>query len=159
MEGSEATPVHTSLDAELSRSLVNRTALLNPTTLIVGTIKNGVYAINLNNFQVIWHYNKANGLHNNTVLNLYVDNSKNLWVTLDNGISLIHTGLPLSVMNMEGFGMTYGMSIINNQMYIAANQSVWQYDMEKHQTINVSGCEGQNWYLAAKNTLSVCWQQ
>lgn len=152
MEGSEATPVHTSLDAELSRSLVNRTALLNPTTLIVGTIKNGVYAINLNNFQVIWHYNKANGLHNNTVLNLYVDNSKNLWVTLDNGISLIHTGLPLSVMNMEGFGMTYGMSIINNQMYIATNQSVWQYDMEKHQTINVSGCEGQNWYLAAMNT-------
>lgn len=147
MEGTKVTPIHTNIDDVLAQSLVNRTALLNPNTLILGTIKNGVFAIDLKTYKQIWHYNKNNGLYNNTVLNLYVDKGKNLWVALDNGIALIHTGLPLSVMNMEGIGMVYGMTIANNHMYIATNQSVWQYDMNAHKVSNVSGCEGQNWYV------------
>lgn len=147
MEGTKVTPIHTNIDGELTQSLVNRTALLNPHTLILGTIKNGVLAIDLRTFQKVWHYNKTNGLYNNTVLNLIVDKGRNLWVALDNGISLIHTGLPLSVMNMEGIGMVYGMTINNNHMYIATNQSVWQYDMNAQKLTNVLGCEGQNWYV------------
>ncbi len=147
VDGTQVTPIHTNFDTELTYSLVNRTALLNPHTLILGTIKNGVFAIDLRTFQKLWHYNKTNGLYNNTVLNLYVDKGKNLWVALDNGISLIHTGLPLSVMDMEGIGMVYGMTIANDHMYIATNQSVWQYDMKAQKATNVSECEGQNWYV------------
>lgn len=147
-DGLQVKPVRTDVDALLRQALINRTVMLNKHTLVVGTIKSGIFAIDLNTNKVLWHYSKANGLGNNTVLNLLVDRTGNLWAALDNGIALIHTGLPLSVMRLEGIGMVYDMATLGSDMYIATNQSVWRYDMKEHNIVPVNGCEGQNWYVS-----------
>lgn len=147
-DGKEVIPVHTDVDAQLRQALINRTTMLDKHTLVVGTIKSGIFAIDLNTCKVLWHYSMANGLGNNTVLNLLVDKTGNLWAALDNGIALIHTGLPLSVMKLEGIGMVYDIATQGSNMYIATNQSVWRYDMKEHHISQVNGCEGQNWYVS-----------
>ena len=147
-DGQQVKPVRTDVDALLRQALINRTVMLNKHTLVVGTIKSGIFAIDLNTNKVLWHYSKANGLGNNTVLNLLVDKTGNLWAALDNGIALIHTGLPLSVMKLEGIGMVYDVATLGSDMYIATNQSVWRYDMKEHYIVQVNGCEGQNWYVS-----------
>lgn len=147
-DGQQVKPVRTDVDALLRQALINRTVMLNKHTLVVGTIKSGIFAIDLNTNKVLWHYSKANGLGNNTVLNLLVDRTGNLWAALDNGIALIHTGLPLSVMRLEGIGMVYDVATLGSDMYIATNQSVWRYDMKEHNIVPVNGCEGQNWYVS-----------
>lgn len=139
--------VHVEADALLRHSLVNRTVMLDGSTLVLGTIKNGIFAINLMTGKTLWHYHKGNGLANNTVLSLYVDKESNLWAALDNGIALIHTGLPLSVMRLDGVGMVYGMTVKGSDMYIGTNQSVWRYDMLQQCITVVPGTEGQNWYI------------
>ena len=49
---------------------------MKDSTFIVGTISNGVVAINKQG-ETLWHINRENGLINNTVLRVFADNSDN----------------------------------------------------------------------------------
>ena len=141
------TPLRTDIDALIKHNIVNRTIMLSGTTLILGTIKGGVYAVDITTGRCLWHYDKHNGLGNNTVLALYPSKQGNVWVALDNGIALIHAGMPLSVAGMDGIGMVYGMTKKGSSLYIATNQAVWQYDLLTNNAKQIGGCDGQNWYV------------
>lgn len=64
----------------LKEGIANRGVMMKDSTFIVGTISNGVVAINKQG-ETLWHINRENGLINNTVLRVFADNSDNLWVT------------------------------------------------------------------------------
>lgn len=138
---------HTAIDAELQQALVNHAVKISPKTLVVGTIKNGIYAVDLATCSLLWHYNHNQGLNNNTVLNLSTDNSGNVWAALDNGAAVIHTGMPLTIMRAGNIGMVYGLCALNSNMYISTNQNVWLY-RPAAALAPVSGTEGQNWFVA-----------
>ncbi len=93
------------------------------------------------------HYDKHNGLGNNTVLGLFADRSGNVWMALDKGLSVIHASLPIKVARLDGIGMVYGMAMQGNLIYLATNQAVWRYDPHSASVPQVTGCEGQNWYV------------
>lgn len=82
----------------LKEGIANRGVMMKDSTFIVGTISNGVVAINKQG-ETLWHINRENGLINNTVLRVFADNSDNLWVTLDNGIAQIHVNSPIYFMS------------------------------------------------------------
>lgn len=152
-KGGIVKPLKTRIDAELKANQVNKATMIGTGTLVLGTILNGVYAINLSTSELLWHYNMENSLKNNTVLGLLTDRSNNIWVALDNGISLIHTALSVTVMRTDKLrqpiGMVYGLSIRRPYMYIATNQAVWLYDMDAKDIKPVSNSGGQNWYVHA----------
>lgn len=141
----------TKIDNDLMKYQVNRGVMLGQSTIIIGTISNGIYAID-NNGRCKWHYNIENRLYDNTVLRLFIDKENNIWAALDIGISLIHTGIPLTILRTDNFnqpiGMVYGMSIINNNAYIGTNLSVWRYNIAKGIINQVKKTDGQNWYVA-----------
>jgi hypothetical protein len=141
----------TQIDSDLMKYQVNRGVLLGQSTIIIGTISNGIYAINTNG-HCMWHYNVENRLYDNTVLRLFIDRENNIWAALDIGISLIHTGIPLTILRTDNFnqpiGMVYGMSIADKNAYIGTNLSVWRYDMTKGSINQVKKTDGQNWYVS-----------
>lgn len=143
---------NTELDGALRSFQVNHTAQLGRSTLVVGTILNGIYALDLNSGRQLWHYNMANSLNNNTVLGLLTDQGHNVWAALDNGISLVHTGSPVTVMRTDRLGlpigMVYGITRRGSDMYVATNQSLWHYSLTSHKLTQVEGSNGQNWYVA-----------
>ena len=140
-------PLHTDIDAQIKHNIVNRTIMLSTNTLVLGTIKDGVFAVDITTGRCLWHYDKHNGLGNNTVLALYASQQGNVWVALDNGIALIHAGTPLSEAGMDGIGMVYGITKKGSNLYIATNQAVWQYNLLTNNAKQISGCDGQNWYV------------
>jgi ligand-binding sensor domain-containing protein len=63
---------------------------------VIGTVSNGVFYFDLQRKGIIFQ-NK--GLSNNTVLSLFEDADKNLWVGLDNGINCINLQSPIKSMS------------------------------------------------------------
>ena len=58
---------------------------LNDFSIALGTIGKGVIFLD-SNLNFLAKYDKSNGLNNNTILSLYQDQEKNIWLGLDNGI-------------------------------------------------------------------------
>ena len=72
-------PWETKINNTLKAQLLNSFRTLKNGDMVFGTIKNGVYVTdNIGN--VKYHVSKKNGLLNNTVLSLELDNYNNLWL-------------------------------------------------------------------------------
>ncbi|OAQ39333.1 transcriptional regulator [Pedobacter psychrophilus] len=121
-----------------------------------GTILNGVIILDQNG-KIVQHINKSGGLQNNTVLSLFVDNSQNLWVGLDNGIDRVELNSPLYFyFDKNGaFGTVYSSIIFNDKIYLGTNQGLyysnWNSDPAKRQSFNfkfIPGSQGQVWDLS-----------
>lgn len=69
-------------------------------------------------------------------------------MALDNGIALIHAGTPLSgKRTWTAWRRVYGITKKGSNLYIATNQAVWQYNLLTNNAKQISGCDGQNWYV------------
>lgn len=150
-DGKALSPRPTAIDQELKSQQINRAVLIpSDSTIALGTIRNGIYAINTKG-EEMWHYDVNNRLGNNSVLRLFCDREHNVWAALDIGIALIHTGSPYSILipdrYVRPFGMVYGVNIFNDNMYIATNQSAWTYSFADKTILPIRGTEGQNWHV------------
>ena len=72
--------------------------------LAVGTLRGGVFILDSEG-NILNHYEKANGLQDNVVYNLFLDRNKAIWLAHDNGISKIPLGSQLTYFNEE-LGLT-----------------------------------------------------
>lgn len=146
----------TEVDADLCSKQINRATMLRgDSTIIIGTILNGIYAISQEG-KMEWNCNMGNRLYNNSVLRLFVDRDNNIWACLDNGISLIHTGSPYSLLRPDNFsqslGMVYGIDWIGNTMYIATNQGAYTFNESTGKITPIPGTKGQNWHVSHFDT-------
>ena len=56
------------------------------------------------NGNLLLHIDQEKGLNNNTVLSMIEDSDQNLWLGLDNGISIVNMNSPFRVFNdFKGF--------------------------------------------------------
>ena len=136
------------IDNELERETVNRVVKLSDSTFVLGTLNNGVYALK-DDGTVLWKLNRDNGLYNNTILGLFNDKDKNLWVALDNGISYIQTGSPLSFFEPQHIriGLVEDILVKDEKTYIATNQGVYTYSSERKSVYRLPGFDVQSWFI------------
>ncbi|MBN2519131.1 MAG: hypothetical protein JXB17_01385, partial [Bacteroidales bacterium] len=129
-----------------------------------GTIQNGVIIINQNG-EILQHINRNNGIQNNTVLSICVDNEKNLWLGLDNGIDFIKINSPLSYLNpRKEIGTGYTSLIYRNDLYLGTNQGLFfiPFDnlvnrIDQNVDINlVTNTKGQVWNLTNIDGYLLC---
>lgn len=94
-------------------------------TYLFGTIKNGLYIIDENG-TIIQHLNRSSGLKNNTILSLFLDERRNLWLGLDNGIDYLKTSLPISYLNYTfNIETAYTSIFYDDRFYVGTNQGLF----------------------------------
>ncbi|MDO4229185.1 MAG: triple tyrosine motif-containing protein [Capnocytophaga sp.] len=139
-------PFKTDFDGKFSKISLNRALKTSNNTLILGSLNEGVFAINLENGQKIWHIDKSNGLKNNTVLGLYEDNERNIWVALDNGISYIHTQSKLLHFNLQSdIELVEDMEFFQGKLYLASNKGI--YFLENQKITKIPELNEQIWFV------------
>ena len=146
-DGHNLRKFQTEIENRLSSAQINRAVMTRgDSTIVIGTISDGIYGINLQG-KVNWHYNTLSNLQNNTVLNLMCDGDDNVWAALDAGIALIHCGAPYGIFRPVDLqmGLVYDIYKSGDYAYIATNE--YTYFFSGHTSQRVDGTHGQNWYI------------
>ncbi|MBL0272834.1 MAG: transcriptional regulator [Chitinophagaceae bacterium] len=133
--------------------------LLNNSWIALATNNSGVYIIDLNG-NLIQSFSKKEGLQNNNVLSIFLDNQNNLWLGLDNGIDLITYNTAIKQINpstQDGSGYT---SIIHdNRLFIGTSNGLFSVVLQPTPDLSfskgiftpVTNTKGQAWSLAEIN--------
>ena len=146
------------VDNELSAAKVYSSIQLKDGSFILGTISNGIYHIALNG-DLLNKINKEKGLYNNTVLSMFEDASENLWLGLDNGLSVINLNSPFTEYNdLKGeVGNVYAAKIFNDHLYIGTNQGLFYKKVNEQSNFRViENTQGQVWCLLELDNTLFC---
>ena len=138
--------------------VVYATEKLKDGTYILGTISDGAYQIDFNG-ELIRGINRGNGLSNNTILSVFEDADENLWLGLDNGISVINMNSPFNEYNDNSgqLGSVYTSKFFQNKLYLGTNQGLFVRDFGSKQGFKlIGGTEGQVWSLDAFDGYLLC---
>jgi DNA-binding CsgD family transcriptional regulator len=123
--------------------------LLSDGSYALGTISNGIFILNKEG-KIKYHIYQNKGLSNNTVLSLFEDADKNLWVGLDNGINCINLQSPVQnfVDNTGNLGTIYTSKLYNGKLYIGTNQGLFYKNYQTNDEFKfINGTKGQVWSL------------
>ena len=126
-------------------------------SFVLGTVRNGIYQLNEKG-EIISQINQKNGLNNNTILSMFEDKEQNLWLGLDNGISMINFNSPFSVFNdLDGkLGSVYAAILFNNNLYIGTNQGLFCKRKNTDVFEFIEGTNGQVWCLKIYDNTLFC---
>lgn len=148
-------PWKSEVQTHLRSNQLNKGIQLYNGLFAFGTILNGLYIVNIEG-EIIYHINQKNGLQNNTVLAIYEDRAKNLWLGLDKGIDLIELSSPLTFFKDKNgaIGTVYAAAIHQGNLYIGSNQGVFvkpwnrlHYSSSEQDFQLIKGTQGQVWEL------------
>ena len=118
-------------------------------TFSIGTIKKGLLKLDKNG-KLMEVLDKKNSIINNTVLSIFEDVNKNLWLGLDNGISVVNYNSAFKIYDdYEGkIGTVYAFKKFNNNIYIGTNQGLYyKNDSPVSDFTLMEGMAGQVWTL------------
>lgn len=129
---------------------------LNDSILLLGTVLDGLYAVNTNTEEIVNHYNQQRGLQYTTVLSLHVDNLNNIWFGLDGGLSVINSDSPEQIYKHFGsdIGFVYSFTPFHNQIYLGTNKGLFVLS-EDHTLSMVKNSQGQVWDIFLYNDLLI----
>lgn len=128
---------------------------------ILGTVQNGFVIID-HNGKLVQHINRDRGLQNNTVLSLFIDRTKNLWLGLDNGIDFVMINSPLSFIAHEReVGAVYVTVHKGSDLYFGTNQGLYRTSWPQRPRLAgsdndlsfIEGSQGQVWTLRNKKNV------
>ncbi|MCE6988314.1 triple tyrosine motif-containing protein [Dyadobacter sp. CY323] len=153
------TPWNIGLSEDLKTDIINRALVLSQdSSLVFGTIQNGVYIISKNG-TLKYHFNKETGLQNNTVLALKEDFRSQLWIGLDQGIDLTKLSSPvISYQTSDNpLGSTYAAAIWRGRLYVGSNKGVFYKKWPSSEPFrSIPGLEGQTWFLKVFDDQLLC---
>ena len=138
----------TDFEDRLRSNTFNRGCRTPEGLFLLGSVTDGVFACDsLGHLK--WSANTRNGLQNNTVLGFATDRDKNVWVALDDGISLIKSNSDLSRYkpHQEDIGMVYDVLDHGGRFYAATNQGLFVYSGGNLKRIGTD--KEQVWYVSA----------
>ena len=127
--------------------------------LILGTISNGLLALDKSNTLIDYRFDRSNGIDNNTVLSLFEDREANIWAGLDNGIACINASSHIQpfVEQNGQLGTTYAAATFDNNLYLGTNQGLFYKPVDKPVPFKkVSGTAGQVWSLTVLDNTLFC---
>lgn len=131
---------------------INTLDVLSNGDLVIGTGFTGVVIIDSTG-QFKYQVTAEDGLSNNRVISTFVDRQKNLWLGLDNGISMIRTNSPFYRIYPDGDleGAGYDVAVLNDKIYFGTSSGLFYTQWGKQTIINdfklVDNTSGQVWGL------------
>ncbi|SNR28270.1 Y_Y_Y domain-containing protein [Maribacter sedimenticola] len=139
----------TANDPLLSNIKVYSTLKLHDGSIVMGTISKGLFIIDERGI-VTAHIDQEQGIHNNTVLSMYQDMDKNLWLGLDNGLSVINLETPFKeyVDHVGELGVVYTAILYKDVLYLGTNQGLfYRSNTNTDKFKRIEGTQGQVWLL------------
>lgn len=129
-----------------------------------GTISNGVFITDQQG-NLVQHLNRNKGLQTNTVLALFEDQRKNLWLGMDNGIDYVEISSALTKFDYNfNVESTYATVLYDDILYVGTNQGL--YAQRKDELRNkygeetefrlIEGTKGQVWSLEVIDNTLLC---
>lgn len=151
------------LEKKLQEAQINNGLKISDGIFALGTIKDGIFIIDKQG-NILQHIHTRNGLQNNTVLSMTLDQQGNIWAGLDNGIARIEINSPFYYYknNTGELGAVYAIKIYDNNIYLGTNQglfySPWTEDADRNNLDMhfIPGSQGQVWNLDIFNGQLIC---
>lgn len=133
----------------IKKDIINKAIRLQNGAYAFGTQLSGVHILSADGHET-GHFNKLNGLQNNSVLDLFQDRQQNLWVALDKGIDLVPLSSPVSQYLSENMPLeaTYAVALWRNKLYAGTNRGVfWKPWPSSEPFRPLPGLQGHVWEL------------
>jgi len=154
-DGQKFTQFKTQFDDKIINESIYCGMTIGKEYFAFGTRINGLYVMDKKG-KCVLHLNKDNGLADNTVLNLALDNIGNLWLGHEIGISYIELNSPFSRYGAE-YGLNtsiYSSTFYKNVLYIGSAVSIYRKEWEQYenpfqrkQFESIDKTEGQSFYI------------
>lgn len=135
-----------SQDSEL---LLYSSLRLRDGSFVLGTISGGYIRIQRDG-TILERMNQENGLANNTILTAFQDDDDNLWLGLDNGISVVNLESAFKIYtDLKGeIGAVYATLEHEGMLYLGTNQGLFARQHHEEDTFKlIKGTSGQVWNL------------
>lgn len=147
-DGKELTQFNTPLSNEIGNPNIFSALHLPNGGVILGTVGSGILQVSPEG-RLVNSFNQENILLNNTVLDLYSDNSGNIWAGLDYGISMIDPDSPFSLFqdNRGKLGSVYASLAVDGNLYLGTNQGLYMKKNDSDGFELVAGTKGQVWFI------------
>ncbi len=118
-------------DKFLLASQINQAILLSNNHIAIGTQNNGLL-IMTSEGEVVKHLTKGKGLNNRTVLSLHEDRFSNLWIGLNNGITMVELGSPFSIVDEQSGlpGTGYTALLHHDRIYLGTSNGLFHQGIQ-----------------------------
>ncbi len=126
----------------------------------IGTTTGGCFIVD-NRGTILQQLNKESGLSNSSVISIYCDKSRNIWIGLDNGLDFIAFDNAVKLINPPNLhhGAGYSSAVFNNRLYLALSNGVYSTAISSSENISKAAAEftpvanfsGQSWGLSVVN--------
>lgn len=148
----------TNADSYLSNTTIYNSLLLSDGSFALGSISNGIFILSKDG-NLKYHITQNQGLGNNTILSLFEDADKNLWLGMDNGINCINIASPIKSFsdNTGILGTVYASVIHDGNLYVGTNQGLFYKKYLSDADFQfINGTKGQVWSLFQKDGTLFC---
>jgi len=163
-DGQKITPWESGINEKLKKYQLYSAKRLKNNYFAFGTIQNGLIVTDIAG-NLILEINKERGLQNNTVLDIGQDERGNVWLCLDNGISMIEFDSPISYFqNYFDIGTLYSSAKFGEYIYLGTNQGLFYIRLNDFKDPSktkssfrlIPGTEGQVWNLTVIDNSVFC---
>ncbi len=115
----------------LLESQINQATLLSNNNIAIGTQNNGLLLMSSEG-EIVKHLTKGKGLNNRTVLSLHEDRFNNLWLGLNNGITMVELGSPFSLIDEQSGlpGTGYTALLHNDQLFLGTSNGLFYQNIQ-----------------------------
>jgi ligand-binding sensor domain-containing protein/DNA-binding CsgD family transcriptional regulator len=110
--------------------------------LAIATNLDGVFIVNKAG-EIIQNLSRREGLQNNNILKLFLDNHKNLWLGLDNGIDFVAYNNAIKHIYPEKLneGLGYTARVFNNNLYVGTSNGLYLVPLTNKQDLSLEAGE------------------
>jgi len=119
MSGFSLVKAPTAIDTDLKTELVNFGKKLGSNRYAIGTSAKGIFIIDEKG-RLIEQFSNKQGLQNNNIHSALLDDDRNLWLGLENGLDFINynTSVKHIYPNCDNQVKSNAVSILNNKLYV-----------------------------------------
>lgn len=151
----------TAQDAVFYNDRISKAIQINPNLYALGTTSSALLVVNAKGV-IERQFSYAEGLNNNNIRSILLDQHQNLWLGLDDGIAFIafNSAIRYIYPDRNKQVASYASSIFNNKLYIGTSNGLFAAPIDPKQEdisnslakfTEVSNSKGQTWGLTTIN--------
>jgi ligand-binding sensor domain-containing protein/DNA-binding CsgD family transcriptional regulator len=160
LSANKITPFHFSGPDPFTNERVLTAISVNKDWLAIGTNLDGAYIVNKKG-EIIQNLSRKEGLQNNNILDLFLDNNMNLWLGLDDGIDFIAYNNAIKHIYPEKLneGLGYTSIIYDKELFVGTSNGLYCLPLDEKEDFSflrgefksVPGTKGSTWGLSDIN--------